>query len=186
MMLSSRSSTIASTLSRHGKLWLGGIRTLKSPAYRRMMAKQKSGVVPAKPTLHEAEAMPMGMREFSNESLVSLAAMKNHKARIEVLKRHIMIVDQVSYDTACERFEQIQKSNQNGMWLASLPYLTGIACASSAAAASIPLCFYLPVVGEFNEKYVTTGTSTAKCCVTCPWCTLIFLVPACCRCSRGC
>ena len=159
MMISGRSCMAATTLSRHGRVWLGGIRTLKSPAYRRMMAKKTmagGGANGPMPTLLQAKEMPMGMQELDNETLVSLAAMKNHKARIEVLKRNIMVVDQVDYQTATETMEKIQESNHKGMRLAAIPYMAGIVTASSAAAASVPLCFYLPVVTDFNQNFVTT------------------------------
>lgn len=100
-MISSRSGLVVSAISRHGKVCLGGIRTLKSPAYRRMLAKKTVGAVHHSPNLIDAKTMPNGMPELDNENLVALAAMKNHKARIEVLKRHIMSVDNVSYETAC-------------------------------------------------------------------------------------
>lgn len=115
MMISGRSGMAVTTLSRHGRVSLGGFRTLKSPAYRRMMAKKKiageGATNKSMPTLLEAKQMPMGMQELDNETLVSLAAMKNHEARIEVLKRNIMVVDQVDYQTATMTFERIQQSN---------------------------------------------------------------------------
>jgi hypothetical protein len=80
-----------------------------------MMAKKKiageGATNKSMPTLLEAKQMPMGMQELDNETLVSLAAMKNHEARIEVLKRNIMVVDQVDYQTATMTFERIQESN---------------------------------------------------------------------------
>lgn len=161
-MFCGRSGLVASTVSRHGRVWLGGIRTLKSPAYRRMMEKKARGAVQPSPTLIDAKTMPNGMPELDNESLVSLAAMKNHKARIEVLKRHIMSVDNVSYETACGTFEEIQECNHKGMWLAAIPYVSGITVASTGALASLPLCFYFPVVEKFNEKYVTFDVPEAK------------------------
>lgn len=159
--LSGRTSVVAaSSTSRHGLL--GGIRTLKSPAYRRMMAKKSRGIVRFSPTLLDAKTMPNGMSEMDNESLVSLAAMNNLDATVEVLKRHIMSIDDCSYETASKRFDEIQKSNHKGMWLAVSPYLAGIGIATGSAIASLPLCFYLPAVETFNADYVTADVPEQK------------------------
>lgn len=114
------------------------------------------------PSLLDAKTMPNGMSELDNESLVSLAAMKNHKARIEVLKRHIMSIDNVSYDAANAKFKEIQDRNHKDMPWAAIPYLTGMGVASTAGLVSLPLCFYYPLVSSFNEKFVTCDVPEAK------------------------
>jgi len=163
LFLGYSSGVVASAVSRNGRVWLGGVRTLKSPAYRKMLAKKARGAaVDHKPTLFVAKTMRYGMSELDNESLVSLAAMKNHKARIEVLKRHIMSVDNVNYDTACATYEEIQASNHKGMKMAAFPYLTGMTVATTAGFGCLPLCFFYPSVSAFNEKYVTFDVPEAK------------------------
>lgn len=166
MMLSGRTSgsVVASIVSRNGggAVWLGGIRTLKSPAYRRAMMKKSMAAAQHGPTMLDVKTMPVSMAEMENESLVSLAAMKNHEARIEVLKRHIMNVDRVSYETASKTFEEIQKCNHEGMWLPVTPYLFGMTVATVGGLASLPLCFYFPIVENFNEQFVTFDVPEAK------------------------
>eukprot|EP00980_Cylindrotheca_fusiformis_P012932 scaffold3235_cov83-Cylindrotheca_fusiformis.AAC.3 len=52
------------------------------------------------PTLDVAQSMPVGMAEMSNEMLVTISAMGHHEAHCEVLKRHVMAVDEISYEDA--------------------------------------------------------------------------------------
>lgn len=114
------------------------------------------------PTLHVANTLPLSSREMENSSLVVLAAMGRYEARVEILKRHIMTVDNIGYEIACQTFEKIHDENRNYIWLSSLPYQVGIVTALTAAAASIPLCFYLPTVVYFNEHYVTADVPEPK------------------------
>jgi hypothetical protein len=93
---------------------------------------------------------------MDHNTLLTVAALKNHGARIEVLKRHIMAVDQCSYDEATATFEKIAKKNREGMAIAALPYQLGIAAGVMAAIGSIPLVFDLHTTLWFNELYVTT------------------------------
>lgn len=111
------------------------------------------------PTMAIAKSMPLSVREMDNTELITLGAMGNPEARREILKRHIMDVDQCSYDTACETFEAIALKNREGMWLLSLPYKIGIGVAMTAALSSFPLVFDLSTVGWFNEHFVTAGKS---------------------------
>ena len=125
-------------------------------------ARNNGAAVHRSPTLLDAKEMVYSMREMDNVSLVTLAAMKHHKARIEVLKRHIMSVDNVNYETACKTFDEIQASNHKGMHLAAIPYVAGATIATTAGFGAIPLCFYFPAVSDFNEKYVTADVPEAK------------------------
>lgn len=159
-MLSARSSSLAfSVVSRHARVGnvLMGSRTYHSPAYRRMKKKKKNtGAVVNGTTLEMAMAAPHDFSQLDNRALLTLAAMKNHSARIEVLKRHIMVSDTASYEEATKTFDVIQESNRRWMPLTSLPYLVGITTATSVGFASIPLCFHSPTVHSFNEVFVTT------------------------------
>lgn len=84
------------------------------------------------------------------------AAQGNHEARIEMLKRHIMSNDKISYDEATEVFEKIQKKNSEFMFSLSLPYQIGIGLGLTAAFWSVPLVFDLSIAEWFNEHFVTT------------------------------
>ena len=68
---------------------------------------------------------------------------------------HIMAVDEVEYDEACETFEKIAKKNREGTWLYAIPYICGIGLASGAAFAALPMVFDLNTTVWFNESYVT-------------------------------
>lgn len=108
------------------------------------------------PTLAQAGTMPLSCREMNNDQLITLGAMGNSDARKEILKRHIMVVDNVSYADACHTLEKIAAKNREGMWLLTIPYKVGIAVAVTFAFGSIPMVFDLGTVEWFNEIYVTT------------------------------
>jgi len=103
-----------------------------------------------------AKSMPINYAHMDNISLLTLSAMRNEKARGEMLRRHIMVVDNVSYSEACLTFKKIEAENRKGVFVHSIPYKIGILAAGGAAVGSIPLCFHLPTVEWFNEFYVTT------------------------------
>jgi hypothetical protein len=95
-------------------------------------------------------------RQMDNTTLVTLAALGVHKARVEVLIRHIMAVDDVSYPTAQSTFvNTIKKANHEGMYLLGLPFQIAVASSFCAGLASIPMVFHLPTVEYVNQFYVT-------------------------------
>ena len=151
----STSSFVCSHLMRNAqkRYLLGSLRTFTSPAVRRYKKKQKALDVPS---LEMAKAMPRGFEAMDNSTLISVAASENHDARIEVLKRHIMAVDNVSYDKATETFKKIASKNREGMFMAALPYNIGIISAVVAAFGSMPMVFHRGTAEWFNEGYVTT------------------------------
>lgn len=93
---------------------------------------------------------------MSDQSLITLGAIEDHSAREEILKRHIMDVDNVSYDQACQTFNIIAQHNIKGYNLVTLPYKIGIVTASIGGIAAIPMVFHLPTVEWFNDLAVTT------------------------------
>mmetsp|Transcript_18335 Transcript_18335/g.25436 ORF Transcript_18335/g.25436 Transcript_18335/m.25436 type:complete len:279 (-) Transcript_18335:49-885(-) len=115
-----------------------------------------------KPTLEVARAMPLSCQEMDNASLITLAALKNHSARTEVLKRHIMVTDEVNYEEACRTFAKVAHYNRKGMLMHTVPYKIGIVAALGGAFASVPLCFHYDTVSYFNESYVTADVPDAK------------------------
>jgi len=128
---------------------------LQEAPLRRQLARQfaKEDI---KPTLDIAQAMPASCQEMDNGSLVTLGAMGNHEARKEILKRHIMVHDNVNYDQACDKFQEIADTNRQGMYLLAVPYSIGIGVAFIAGLSSIPLVFDLSTAEWFNTHYVTT------------------------------
>jgi len=158
--------------------WLGGIswkttdndadaltqrRFLASLAHRRMLAKQNSqskGKVTPSPEI--VDAMPLSYREMDNSTLVTLAALENHEATIEVLIRHIMQIDKVGYEAATETMSEIRKVNNARRYYRTGPIKLGIFTALTAGFVSIPLVFHLPTVQWFNEHFVTADVPPAK------------------------
>lgn len=67
---------------------------------------------PAKPTLEIARALPFSTRELDNNMLVILGSLGDLKASREMVKRHIMGVDGVDYDTASATFEEVDQKNK--------------------------------------------------------------------------
>jgi hypothetical protein len=93
---------------------------------------------------------------MDNNTLITVAAMEVHEARVEVLKRHIMSADGVSYEQASETFDLVAAKNREGMWMAALPYKVGITLAVTAAFGSLPMVFDIGTALSFNEGWVTT------------------------------
>eukprot|EP00542_Grammatophora_oceanica_P012623 CAMPEP_0194046518 /NCGR_PEP_ID=MMETSP0009_2-20130614/21422_1 /TAXON_ID=210454 /ORGANISM="Grammatophora oceanica, Strain CCMP 410" /LENGTH=250 /DNA_ID=CAMNT_0038691839 /DNA_START=43 /DNA_END=795 /DNA_ORIENTATION=+ len=136
-----------------------GVRTLASLPHRRMVARGKkvTQVTPKAPVSRDvACALPLSVHEMDNDSLVTLSALEDFDARVEVLKRHIMATDGINYAEAEEKFKEIQSFNSQGLFFLVVPYQVGIAASLTAALASFPLCFHLGTVDWFNKHYVTT------------------------------
>lgn len=107
------------------------------------------------PSMEVALTMPRSCREMNNSDLVMLGGMGSPDARKEILIRHIMTVDKVNYESACDTFKELADKNREGMWLLTLPYKIGIGMAVTAAGASFPMVFDFGTVAWFNEGYVT-------------------------------
>lgn len=143
-----------------------------SPAYRRYLKKQQQQQLDAMttsstpripthkherqiPSLAVAQSMANGVSEMENEPLLIIAELGNHKARCEILKRHIMMVDEVQYDEAEHTLQTIhEKNRQNVVW-AVLPYQVGTALAMVTGLGAIPMVFDIDLALWFNHRYVT-------------------------------
>jgi hypothetical protein len=125
---------------------------LYAPAIKRHFS-QKAG---REPTTDIAKMMPVGISEMENETLILIAAMGDYEARTEVLKRHIMAVDDVEYDEACNKFQEIASANQGTVNINVYPYFVGIGFGMIGAIGSLPMVFNLNTALWFNEDYVTT------------------------------
>lgn len=100
--------------------------------------------------------------ELDDKSLTILGALGDHSAHQEILKRHIMIVDNVSYDIATKTFHEISKKNDENVWFISLPYKIGIFVAITAGVTSIPLVFHQHTAEWFNTYFVTSDIPEPK------------------------
>jgi hypothetical protein len=110
----------------------------------------------SKPTIDVAKLMPVGMTQMKNETLVTIAALGDHEAGCEVLRRHIMAKDEVDYDEACKIFDKIAKENRGAINIAVYPYFIGISAGMIGAFGALPLVFDLNTALWFNQDYVTT------------------------------
>lgn len=113
------------------------------------------------PTTEQAASMKAKMSEMENDTLLTIAHMGNHDAGCEVLKRHIMVVDDVDYEQACATFTTIEAENQKDLF-GVFPYFVGIGVAGVAAFGSLPMVFDLGLAEWFNEYYVTTDVPEPK------------------------
>lgn len=111
-----------------------------------------------KPTLEEARSMPLSMQEIDNGTLVGLAEMNHYEARKEMLKRHIMCVENISYDEAEEVFQRISDKNKEGYIFLTLPYQIGIVMAMSCGMLAIPMVFDLGTAKMF-VSFKRSGSS---------------------------
>lgn len=122
------------------------------PDARLFSSKEEAKV----PTLEQAKEMPLRFSEMTNDLVVSIAETGHRDATVEMLKRHIMVVDNVDYDTACQTFSKIEAANKGLKEFLVYPYILGIAIGMSGAVGSIPMVFDLETALWFNEGYVTT------------------------------
>mmetsp|Transcript_1317 Transcript_1317/g.2372 ORF Transcript_1317/g.2372 Transcript_1317/m.2372 type:complete len:363 (+) Transcript_1317:114-1202(+) len=120
------------------------------------IANLKVAMDGTEPTMEIAKSMPISFKSMDNISLLTLSALKVEQARAEMLRRHIMTVDNVPYAEACRKFEEIAAENRKGMLFHTIPYKLGITAALGGGVLSVPLCFHLPTVHWFNERFVTT------------------------------
>lgn len=107
------------------------------------------------PTIAIAKALPNGYSEMDNEPLLAVAEMGNHGARIELLKRHIMAVDNVDYEAAGKKFEEIKAAGKEGLFWHLLPYKLSIGAAAVCAIGSWPMVFGESTSLWFNHHFVT-------------------------------
>jgi len=97
-----------------------------------------------------------------NDIIQIMAVDGDSDAKEERLIRNIMSVDGVSWEEARGTFQIIKQQNRSGVTLLKMPYYVGIFTAVTSAFASIPLCFDLHSVMQFNEAFVTQPIPDAE------------------------
>jgi len=145
----------------------GSVRHLASPAYRRHLKRGNTGLkgqkpaIPASetgiqiPSLKVASDMGKGFSEMENEPLVVIAEMGNHRARTEVLRRHVMAVEHIDYGVAGRIVETINAKNKEGLFFYSFPSKFGMGLALCSGIVVFPLVFDISTAMWFNESFVT-------------------------------
>jgi len=162
------SSSSSDRSESNGTVRPASVRCLSSPAYRRYIAKmEKTGVRAAKPSIQASTdgiqvpslivAQDMGKvySEMENEPLVVIAEMRNHGARIEVLRRHIMAVDKINYEKAGVTLDKIMAKNREKLFFFSSPYKIGMFSAIVLGLGAFPMVFSVNTALWFNDIYVT-------------------------------
>lgn len=114
------------------------------------------------PTPTMVATMPTDYREMDNTALTTLGAMANHAALEEMLKRHIMKTDQVTYEEAADIFLTIEQKNHQSEQAMAIPFQLGIVACFGAFAVAVPMVFHLPTVEYFNEHFVTAEHPPTK------------------------
>lgn len=102
--------------------------------------------------------MPRDLSSLPNEIVVTLAIQENHVAREEMLRREIMAVDDVDWETASKKILEMKRSVRHILKWGTLPYHFGACAAVIASVASIPLVFGHDSVEAFNDAFVTMET----------------------------
>lgn len=78
------------------------------------------------------------------------------QAMIEIVKRHIMAVDEITYEAACTVFTSINNKNKEYHWVINFPFYVGITLSVGMGVISLPMVFDLQTAEWFNEHYVST------------------------------
>ena len=79
--------------------------------------------------------MPRDLSSLPNEIVVTLAIQENHVAREEMLRREIMAVDDVDWETASEKILEMKRSVRHILKWGTLPYHVGAFAAVVASVA---------------------------------------------------
>ena len=116
---------------------------------------QSTIVYHALPTPDVAREMPRHVSDLTNETLYMLSMSGSHEAVRERLRREIMFVDGVGYTETTERIREMNEANNQGLFLAKLPFQLGIWSAVVGGWASLPLVFHLKSAEMFNDYFVT-------------------------------
>lgn len=127
-------------------------RTAAVAMSKRIPSRTMASVV----TQEEAKKLPREFEEMSNDTITILARMGDQEAREERLIREIMNVDDVDWEGAQPRFNEMMAANRRGMWIATFPYKIGLVTSVTGAVLSIPMVFDYNTILWFNENYVTT------------------------------
>lgn len=150
-------STVAklSSFKQKQQLSIGSIihqQTMRSMAG---LSPSNGQFINGKPTLEYAKKLPKTFASMTNEQIMQFAELGIPEACRECVIRDVMVVDQIEYDEAMKVFNEIAKTNREGMALAATPFYVGLSAAVIGGYGSIPLVFNLPAVHWFNERFVT-------------------------------
>jgi len=116
------------------------------------------------PTAETAAAMQQGnqFHEMDNDSITLLAAQGDVGARAERLIREIMSVDEVSWDEANVKLDEMRGKLNEGLGVKTLPQKIFIGSLIFGGFATFPLCFDLNTALVFNDMFVTTDVAAPE------------------------
>ena len=75
----------------------------------------------------------------------------------ERLIREVMATDEVEWDQAKIKFDEISRKAGSGMGVLRAPYISGCTVVAGAGLLSFPLCFDLSTAMAFNDACVTAN-----------------------------
>eukprot|EP00293_Proteomonas_sulcata_P007526 CAMPEP_0184289506 /NCGR_PEP_ID=MMETSP1049-20130417/1966_1 /TAXON_ID=77928 /ORGANISM="Proteomonas sulcata, Strain CCMP704" /LENGTH=287 /DNA_ID=CAMNT_0026596355 /DNA_START=148 /DNA_END=1011 /DNA_ORIENTATION=- len=130
-----------------------------------VMAVRFMSAIPSpgeKPSIEYAKDAPRDYEDLPNEVLLVYCAQGDHQAHRERLIRNIMDVDQLDWDSAQPKLDEIEAANKAHMWFFTLPYKVGIFTSVTAGLISFPMVFHLDTALWFNEHYVTTEVAAPE------------------------
>ncbi|EKX42616.1 hypothetical protein GUITHDRAFT_111299 [Guillardia theta CCMP2712] len=111
------------------------------------------------PTIELSQQMAREYHQMSNDALLMYVAQGDHDAHRERLLREIMVVDNVTWKDAHKRLNEMEAASKRGMFIATVPFKTGIALGVVGSIAAVPLVFQLDTALWFNEYFVTADVA---------------------------
>mmetsp|Transcript_29458 Transcript_29458/g.68382 ORF Transcript_29458/g.68382 Transcript_29458/m.68382 type:complete len:264 (-) Transcript_29458:120-911(-) len=113
------------------------------------------------PTAETAADMQLGNEffEMDNETITLLAAQGDVGATTERLTREIMAVDEVSWDEATVKVDEMKSALNAGLGMRTLPQKVFIGTLIVGGLATFPLCFDLTTAKVFNDACVTADVA---------------------------
>mmetsp|Transcript_19371 Transcript_19371/g.35055 ORF Transcript_19371/g.35055 Transcript_19371/m.35055 type:complete len:258 (+) Transcript_19371:41-814(+) len=113
------------------------------------------------PTAETAAAMAKGnsFHEMDNDSITLLAAQGDIGARSERVIREIMAVDNISWEEANVKLNEMRQTLNAGLGVKTMPQKIFIGSLIIAGFVTFPLCFDVNTAKVFNEMYVTTDVA---------------------------
>lgn len=113
-------------------------------------------------TRETCEAMPRSPREMSNDAVIVLAFQNFHVAREEMLRREIMVQDELTWEEANVVVGEMKESVRDILRWGTVPYRAGATASLLAGSISVPLVFSHDAVKRFNDVFVTMDAVPEK------------------------
>lgn len=131
-----------------------------NPPQGTLLPQQPPRLLSSKPTPQSVAHFVNEFCEMNNEQLFILASDGDPGARKERLIREVMAVDEIEWDEAEDKVENvINVTNNQGLFFVTLPQRLFILAAVGTGLATFPLCFDLNTALVFNDYFVTADVA---------------------------